>query len=118
MFTSPLSLEMQELLGPVKYVDSPNTLTCSCGGPCILLRGVEEISADAWHTDMSGQGILHMGCSHSIQPNTDTIWMEREQTTAASGLNSAVWLVIAHEPWPLTMTDSWADLKGLNQFLG
>lgn len=45
-------------------------------------------------------------------------WKQR-QTVAASRLNSEVWLVISHEPWPLTLcTDGWAVLQGLTLWLG
>lgn len=60
-------------------------------------EGVEEIPADAWYTD---------------------VW-KQEQTAAARRLNSEWfgWLVITHEPWPLTLcTNSWAIPKGLTWF--
>ena len=62
-------------------------------------------------------------CPHGRQslpsPTLTLSGCKHEGTTASSGLNSVVWLVITHKPWGLTLyTDSWAVLKELTLWLG
>ena len=70
-----LFLDMEAVLGFVEYIDPPNVLAAVSVGH---RKGVGEIPADAWHTGGSSSGNLPLGTVATIQPNTDTIWMETE----------------------------------------
>lgn len=56
LFSSPLSLEMQVVLGPVEYVDPLNVLTSIPLGALLACREVEESPTDASCTDGSNRG--------------------------------------------------------------
>lgn len=56
LFSSPLSLEMQVVLGPVEHVDPLNALTSIHMGALVACREVEESPADASCTDVSNRG--------------------------------------------------------------
>lgn len=79
----------------MEYVDAPDALTpfpiAAPEAPAAWREEMGEIPADAWYRDGSGQGNPPIGTGATIQPNTDTIWME-----ARRNLNSP-----------------WAELSGL-----
>lgn len=100
--TSPLSLTLRELPGPVKYVDPPNAPRLFLVASVACRERTEKISTDAWHPDGSIPGNPLTCITVAIQPNTDTIWME-------TGMNcqwaesKMVRLVSTHQLWPLTL---------------
>ena len=113
---SPLSLDMWVLLGLVGYVDPPDALSpISVAAPAACRKGMGEIPSDAWYTDESSQGNQLMWTAVTVQPNTDTIWMETGMNHSSQWAElRALWLVITHEPRLLTLCiDSCDVLKGL-----
>lgn len=71
---SPLSLEMQALLGLVEHVDSPNApAPIPLVVPAACRRGMGEIPADAWYTDVPSWSNPPIWTAVAIQPCTDTI---------------------------------------------
>lgn len=63
---------------------------------------MREITADVWCTDESSWGTLPTRTTVTIQPNTDTIWMEIANHSSQWAELIEVWLVITPEPWSLT----------------
>lgn len=72
--TSPLSLEMRALLGPVDYVDLKDAPPLPGPIPVAAPTACREGVGDG-----SSQGHPSRGAAVSIQPDTDTIWMEAER---------------------------------------
>lgn len=75
--TSPPSLEVWELVGPVEYVDGPNApVLITVADPVAWREGAEGTPADACYKEGSSGGDLSPRIVVPIQPSTDTIWME------------------------------------------
>lgn len=92
--TIPLSLEMGTLPGPIVYVDPPNACTpYSVVAPEACREGAGEIPADAWYIDESSPAIHPHGLQSLFSTTLTPSGWTQEGTVAASGLNSAVWLV-------------------------
>ena len=74
--TSPLQAELQEVLGPVIYVDEKSTLPVPVeereASP--FQEGQAPIPSDAWYTDGSSRGHPAVWTEVAIPPETDTIW--------------------------------------------
>ena len=78
--TSTLWAELQEVLGPVIYVDEKSIAPVLIEEmeASSLHKGQEPIPSDAWHTDGSSRGQPTMWTAVAIQPQTDTVWQRSE----------------------------------------
>ena len=74
--TSPLQAELQEVLGPVIYVDEKSTVPVPIedmeASP--FQEGQAPIPSDAGYTDGSSRGQHAVWTAIAIPPETDTIW--------------------------------------------
>ena len=76
--TSPWQVELQEVLGPVIYVDGLSTVPVPReemeASP--FHEGQAPIPSDAWYTDGSSRGQPAMWTAVAIQLETDIIWLK------------------------------------------
>ena len=88
--THPLWAELQEVLGPVIYVDEKSTVPFSReemeASPFQEVQA--PIPSDAWYTDGSSRGQPTVWTTIVVQPETETIDLTLVWGRAASGLNS------------------------------
>ncbi|XP_054543882.1 uncharacterized protein LOC129144682 [Talpa occidentalis] len=120
--TSPLRVELQEVLGPVTYTSmEPNSEACIEAEPeaSPYKEGRAPIPAEAWYTDGSSRGQPASWTAVAVHPETDTIWFETGTGQSSQWAElRAVWMVVAHEPSPVVIcTDSWAVYRGLTLWI-
>ena len=119
--TSPLSGELQRLLGPVTYTSGKQEGLAF--QPLLAETPYQEgkapIREDAWHTDGSSCGQPPKWRAVAFHPNAETIWMEDGGGKISQWVElQAVWLVITEEPSPIAVcTDRWAVYWGLTLWL-
>lgn len=81
--TSPLSKELQAVLGPVTYQDTgqlkPKLETLL---PSPIHKGEPPIPEEAWNMDDSCQGTPPWWRAVVYQPATETIWLENRELQA------------------------------------
>lgn len=115
--SSPLSTELQQVLGPVELVAQAEPSTLPMGEDLEASSCREEqspVPEDAWYTDGSSRGAAAVWTAIGVQPKTDTIWFDTGigQSSQWAELR-AVWMVINHEPGPLVIcTDNWVVFQG------
>ena len=76
--TSPLWAELQEVLGPVIYVDEESTAPVPIEEmeTSPFWGGQAPIPSDAWHTDGSSRGQPAVWTAVAVQRETETIWFD------------------------------------------
>ena len=110
--TSPLWAELQEVLGPVIYVDKKSTAPVPLkeieASP--FQEGQAPVPSDAWCTDGASRGQPAVWTAVAVQPETETIWFDPSEGQSSQWAElGAIWLVEVSEAPPLTIcTDSWA----------
>ena len=76
--TSPLTAELQEVLGPAIFVDEKYTVLVPReemeASP--FQERQAPIPSDAWYTDGSSRKQTAVWTALAIQPETDTIWFD------------------------------------------
>lgn len=105
---STLSLEKQVLLGPVEYINPPNS---PASIPEAALWPVQREWGKFPLMHHIQMGLVRATCPHGLQLLfSPAIWMEIGTPPSRVGQWAkfrAVWLVITHKPWHLTLcTDS------------
>ena len=80
LWTSPLRALLQQVLGPVTYIDEKSTAPAPVKE--MEARPFHEGQAlspsDAWYTDGSSRRQPTMWTAVAIQPQTDTVWQRSE----------------------------------------
>lgn len=73
---------------PGEYVDPPNAcIPISMLPPMSCRERIGEIPTHSWYTDKSSWGNPPTWTAVTIQPNTDTIWMETGTNCSSQWLN-------------------------------
>ena len=108
--TSPLWAVLQEVLGPVTYVDEKSTAPAPIEEmeSSLFHEGQTPTPSDEWYlfpqmipSDGSSRGQPAMWTAVAIQPETDTIWFNTAVVRVASGQNCKMcssWLPMKHCP--------------------
>lgn len=111
--TSPLAAELQQVLGPVKFV-APALQTLPHQGvdstPSALHEGKGPPLGDARYTDGSCKGSLPTWVAVALQPATEAFWYETGEGQSSQWAElQVVWTALMYEPSPLQICmDSWA----------
>ena len=78
--TSTLQAELQEVLGPVIYVDEKSTVPVPIeemeASP--FQEGQAPIPSHEWYTDRASRGQPAVWTTITIQPETDTTWFDTD----------------------------------------
>ena len=108
--SSPLSEELQRLLGLVTYTsEKQEELSFEpLAAESPFREEKAPIPEDAWYTDDSSHGQPQKWRATAFHPKTETIWMEDGEGKSSQWAELwAVWLVISQQPSPIVVcTDS------------
>lgn len=77
--SSPLSTELQQVLGPVELVSQAEPSALPRGEdlePSPYREGQLPVPEDAWFTDGSSREAVAVWTTIGVQPKTDTIWFD------------------------------------------
>ena len=115
--TSPLWAELQEVLGPVIYVDEKSAAPVPVQemGASPFQEGQAPVPSDAWCTDGASRGQPAVWTTVAIQPETEMTWFDTGVGQSSQWAElQATWLVVPNEVPPLTIcTNSWVIYWGL-----
>ena len=76
--TSPWQVELQEVLGPVIYVDEKSAAPVPVQemGASPFQEGQAPLPSDAWYTEGSSRGQPAVWTTVAVQPETEMSWFD------------------------------------------